>query len=98
VAVLRRLFVSPGFVERMPPKNARSEPSGIRSRSGCDIADQPPIATESPPTPPLGLISRWMRSSLFPFRRVNTTWSTPSDVRARPGSAKLMTVPGSRVH
>ena len=49
VAVFIALFVSPGDVERIPPKKARSDPSGIRSRSGWDMADQPPRATESPP-------------------------------------------------
>jgi hypothetical protein len=42
VAVLRALFVSPGFVVRMPPKKARSDPSDIGRRSGCDMLDQPP--------------------------------------------------------
>ena len=70
VAVFIELFVSPAFVDRIPPKNARSDPSGMRKRSGCDIEDQPPSATASGPTLPFGLTSRWMRSSLFPLRLV----------------------------
>ncbi len=36
VAVLMALLVSPALVERMPPKNARSDPSGICNRSGWE--------------------------------------------------------------
>jgi hypothetical protein len=69
VAVFIALFVSPVFVVRMPPKKTRSEPSGMRRRSGCAIPDQPPRATESEPTLPAGLTSTWMRSSFVPFLR-----------------------------
>jgi hypothetical protein len=64
------LFVSPGFVDRMPPKKMRSEPSGIRSRSGWLIADQPPIATVAEPTLPAALTAAWAISDFVPFLRV----------------------------
>jgi hypothetical protein len=70
VAVFMALFVSPGFVERIPPKKARSEPSGMRSRSGCDIDDQFPSATASDPTFPAGLTVTWTSSAFVPALRV----------------------------
>jgi hypothetical protein len=55
VAVFSALFVSPGFVDLMPPKKTRNEPSGMRSRSGWDMDAQPPSATDAEPTLPPAL-------------------------------------------
>jgi hypothetical protein len=53
--VFSALFVSPGFVDLMPPKKTRNEPSGMRSRSGWDMDAQPPSATDAEPTLPPAL-------------------------------------------
>src|SRR5206468_12577061 len=55
-------------------------------------------ATDVAPTFPAALTVTCASSSLVPALRVKTTCSALSPVRASPGSAKLTTVPGSRVH
>src|SRR5262245_44803135 len=62
------------------------------------MPDQDPSATEVAPTAPFDLTATWASSSFTPLFLFQTTCNVPSFVRARPGSAKFSTVPGSRVH